>query len=256
MTEPAGIYPKVFIAGAPRSGTSILLFAVKDVFGLPGYGESHVMPAINQMTHSYYKYVEQFKGVDKSILDEIMLSRVSLADVKKPLFDFVRQLYHKTFPTGSWVDKTPSPPGVFALPVAEEIFPDARLIVTKRNGIEVVTSHVKKFSVTFETACDIWISAMTGLERIKPLCRNLLVVDQYDFLNATDRVSLDIAAHVGLPEKAEKLASFLRTQRVESSSIHDRSGRLRLADVPWSEQQKELFRAKCGETMEAVGYEV
>jgi hypothetical protein len=256
MIEPSGSHPKIFIAGAPRSGTSILLFAMKDVFGLPGFGESHVMPAINQMVHSFYKYIEQYKGVDKSVLAEIMLPRVSLDEIKKPLFGYVRELYGKTFPGGNWVDKTPSPPGIFALPLAEEIFPDARLIVMKRTGIEVVSSHVKKFSSRFETACDIWVSAMTGLERIRPLCKNLLVVDQFDFFNATDSVAIDISAHVGLPEKAIELGRYLKTQRVESSSAHDWSRRLRLDDLPWTEQQREVFRARCGHMMVTVGYEM
>lgn len=256
MTEPAGIYPKVFIAGAPRSGTSILLFAMKDVFGLPGYGESHVIPAFSQMVHTLFTYMKEFEALDSSVLDEILLKQVSLPNVREHLYQYIREFYRRQFPEGGWVDKTPSPPGVFALAMAEKVFPDARLMVAQRNGIEVVSSYVKKFGSPFESACEAWRSAMEGLTTIRPLCKNLLVVDQYDFFNATDRVASDIAAHVGFPEKAERFASFLRTQRVESSSIHDWSGRLRLADMPWSEQQKELFRAKCGETMEAAGYEI
>ncbi|HVH79872.1 MAG TPA: hypothetical protein VM782_10805, partial [Stellaceae bacterium] len=39
---------KVFIVGPPRSGTSILYLAMQQVFDLPGYGESHVVPAIQR----------------------------------------------------------------------------------------------------------------------------------------------------------------------------------------------------------------
>jgi len=130
------------------------------------------------------------------------------------------------------------------------------LIVTHRNGIEVVSSYVKKFGSTFESACDAWCSAMSGLSTIRPLCKNLLVIDQYDFSNATERVALALAAHVGFPEKHPELASYLKDQRVEHSSSHDWSKRLRLTDVFWTEQQKEVFRAKCGDAMRACNYEM
>jgi hypothetical protein len=73
---------KVFIAGAPRSGTSIMLFAIKDVFGLPGYGESHVIPAFAQMVHTLFTYMKEFERVDKSVLNEILLSHISVPEVR------------------------------------------------------------------------------------------------------------------------------------------------------------------------------
>jgi hypothetical protein len=251
-----GSGPKVFIAGAPRSGTSILLFAIKAIFDLPGYGESHVMPAINQMIHSFYLYKRQFEGVEKSVATQIMLKQVSLEAIREPLFQYVRDLYRKNFPDERWVDKTPSPPGIYALPIVEEIFPDARLIVTKRSGIEVVTSHVKKFSSSFDVACDIWLSAMSGLTKIQSLCRNLIVIDQYDFSNATDQVARMIAVHIGDSERVDDLAQFLRTEYVERSSAHDWSKRLQLQDTSWSDDQKGIFRTKCGDLMDKLGYEM
>lgn len=252
-SESAGT--KVFIAGAPRSGTSILLYAMKHIFELPGFGESHVMPAFNQMVHAFYQYWEPFKSVDRSVIDKTMLGRISLEDVKQSVHDYVRELYLQHFPTGSWVDKTPSPSGVTALPMAEQVFPDAKLIVTRRNGIEVVSSHMKKFDASFENACKIWISAMRELRRIQPMCKNLLIVDQYDFSNAPDKVAAEIAHHLRLPEKTEVLAKYLANERVELSSTHDWRKRLRLEDVSWPDNQKELFRKSCGELMKEFEYE-
>jgi hypothetical protein len=247
---------KLFIAGAPRTGTSILLFALKDVFELPGYGESHVIPAFNEMIHRGYEYLQPFRSTDSAITREMMVGALQLPDIRAHLSQFIREFYQVHFPGGSWVDKTPSSPGVFALVLAEQVFPDARLIVTYRNGIEVVASHVKKFNASFEEACDIWKSAMEGLGAIRPLCKNLLVVDQFDFSNATDDVASKIARHLFRADRAADLALYLRNQRVESSSTHDWGGRLRLANMSWSEADKELFRRKCGETMREYGYEI
>src|SRR5579871_5315900 len=179
MSQPSGT--KVFIAGAPRTGTSILLYAMKEVFHLPGNGESHVMPAFNEMVHSVYTYLQNFEAVEPAVLNSITLKNLSVNEIREHLLEFTRDFYLRHFPTGAWVDKTPSPSGIYALPLAEVAFPDARLIATKRNGIEAVASHVKKFRCSFETACTVWVSAMKGLMTIAPRCHNLLIVDQFDF---------------------------------------------------------------------------
>jgi hypothetical protein len=247
---------KVFVAGAPRSGTSILLFALKDVFGLEGHGESHVMPAFNTMIHACYEYLRSFNAADEAVTRKMMISGLKLPDIKAHMFELIRKFYLERFPEGCWVDKTPSPAGVFSLVLVEEVFPDARLIVNYRNGIEVVSSHVKKFNASFEDACNVWRSAMDGLTRIKPLCKNLLAVDQYDFSNATADVAKQIARHLDQAAKAYNLAEYLKSERVENSSTHDWSKRLRLADTSWSEPEKELFRRRCGDAMSEYGYDL
>jgi hypothetical protein len=252
--ERAG--PKVFIAGAPRSGTSILLFAIKSVFDLPGYGESHVIPAFSQMVHALYTYMDEFRKVDHAVFNETMLSQVSLPDVREHLYAYIRDLYARTYPTGSWVDKTPSPPGVFGLAMAEKVFPDARLIAIQRNGIEVVSSYMKKFNSTIEPACNMWRSTMEGIDTIRPLCKNLLVVDQYDFCNAPHEVSLSLASHVGLPAKANALSRFLAGERVERSSTHDWTKRLRLTETSWDAEQRAVFQTRCGTLMKELGYDI
>jgi Sulfotransferase family len=250
------VRPKVFISGAPRSGTSILLLAMKEVFDLPGHGESHVLPAINAMIHAFYEYKAAYNGVDRSTREQLMLNKVSLMKIKLPLFSYIRELYQGSFPQGGWVDKTPAARGIYALKIAEEIFADARLIATKRTGTEVVASHMIKFGSSFEEACDIWVSAMVALNKVQPQCKRLLIVDQYDFSNAGSEVASSIAVHIGVPDKAGELARFLADKRAEGSSTHDWSRRLRLADMPWCASQREMFRQKCSEMMNVYGYEI
>ncbi len=242
---------KVFIVGAPRSGTSILLFALKDVFGLPGYGESHVIPAFQRMVHQFRAYMSGFNNIS----DPMMLKQLSKEALEQYLFDFVRKFYDENYPDGRWVDKTPTGEAVFGLPLIETIFPDARSIMLKRNGIEVVNSHLKKFKSTFDDACLSWLNAMKGLSHARGGCKNLLEVDQFDFQNAAERVSLQIATHLGMPERADALSSYFLKNRVEGSSTHDPTKRLTLADMDWSPEQKEIFKRQCGAAMQVFGYE-
>jgi hypothetical protein len=247
---------KVFIAGAPRTGTSILFYAVSTVFSLPGKGESHVMPAFSQMLHSFYTYLNTFLTLDRAVFSEILLANLTTAGMKQHLIKYVRGFYEEMFPDGSWVDKTPSPPGVYSLVMAASAFPAAKLIVTKRTGIEVVNSHVKKFGGDFASACDVWTSAMEGLSHITPLCKDLLIVDQFDFTNSTAEVAAALATHLGFPEKSAELSRFLLERQVEKSSNHDWKQRLRLDDTTWSPEQRQAFTNRCGPMMGAYGYEI
>jgi hypothetical protein len=254
--SPGNPGTKVFIAGAPRSGTSVLLYAMKDVFGLPGHGESHVMPVFNRMLRVSSSYLTAVESAGPRVVKNLLVRELSRQAIEEHLFRFVRDFYGAKFPAGSWVDKTPGGEGVLALQFAARVFPDARLIVTKRNGIEVVASHIKKFNASFDKACAIWNNTMDAVIRIQSECRNLLVVDQYDFNNSAGRVATEIALHVGMPEKAQELAAYLLQERVEHSSEYDWSKRMRLADTSWSGEQKETFLAVCGNTMKSLGYEL
>lgn len=252
MSETPVKQTQVFIVGAPRSGTSILVFAIKDVFGLPGFGESHAMPAFQRMVHHLRAYLRGF--ADNR--DAVMLKKLNRLELEDYLFVYIREFYARTFPSGSWVDKTPTSEAVFGLPLVESIFPDAHLIATKRNGIEVVTSYIKKFNSNFDDACLSWLNAMKGLIHARGGCKNLLEVDQYEFVNAADDVSRRIAAHLGLPEQAQALAKYLSAKRVEQSSTLDPKLKPRLADTKWTEEQKVFFKQQCGDMMRFMGYEM
>jgi hypothetical protein len=243
---------QVFIVGAPRSGTSILVFALKEVFGLPGFGESHVMPAFQRMVHHLRAYTNSFANIP----DPVMLKKLNRPELEKYLFEYIRGFYDKAFPEGSWIDKTPTGEAVFGLPLIEVVFPSARLIATKRNGIEVVQSHLKKFGTNFEEGCHSWLNAMKGLGHARDGCKNLIEVDQYDFLNNTQEVSRKIATHLGAAERADQLAHYFANNEVERSSTHDSTKRVRLADTGWSPADQEKFRTLCGDMMSKFGYAI
>lgn len=244
---------QVFIVGAPRSGTSIMLRAMKDVVGLPGYGESHAMPAFQRIIQNVHENFDYYDGKDQNL----MVKEVRVDDLVKHIGEFIRKFYYDVFPGGRWVDKSARGNAVAGLPLIETIFPEARLIMIRRNGIEVAVSHLKKFpDSNLAHACQSWSKAMRELHRASNKCNNLLIIDQYDLQNAAEKVSRDIANHIGLPEQGEPLTKFFLTQRVQGSSTHDQKKRLRLNDTGWSDTDKDLFRNACGPMMERYGYEM
>jgi len=244
---------QVFIVGAPRSGTSIMLRAMKDVLGLPGYGESHAMPAFQRIIQNIRADLSYFDDKDQNL----MVKELAVDDLVQHIGEFIRKFYYGIFPDGSWVDKSARGNAVAGLPLIETVFPDARLIMIRRNGIEVAVSHMKKFpGQDLAHACQSWSKAMRELHRASRSCKNLLMIDQYDLQNATEKVSQDIADHLGLPDKGKPLSEFFLSQRVQGSSTHDPKKRLLLDDTDWPEKDKDLFRKVCGPMMQRYGYDM
>ena len=241
---------KIFIAGSPRSGTSILYLALTNVLGLPGYGESHVMPLVQKAIYESRKHFQLFKGAT----EDVLIKQFDLDDFELFIFDYIRRFYFSNFPEGSWVDKTPSDEAVWGLPLIEKIFPEARLIATKRNGIEVVESYIKKFHANFPDACLSWTNRVEGLLIAEGICKNLLIVDQHDFANRSDSVSRAICYHVDAEPAVDRLSEFLRIERTEKSSDFDWSNRRHLIDTKWSGAEKQIFASICGPQMEKLGY--
>ncbi|HTW27224.1 MAG TPA: sulfotransferase [Acetobacteraceae bacterium] len=241
---------QVFILGAARSGTSITYYAMREIFGLPGPGESHVMPVFQRVIHEFWLYRKTF--VDASSND--LAVKLSPAEFRRHTHEFVRMFYHKQFPERRWVDKTPGAEAVVGASLVQESFPEARIIFTKRTGIEVVESYRKKFSAGFSDACDAWAGAMESLLRIREQIRNGILVDQYDLTNAPRETAARIASHLGHPERSGDLAEFFSRRRTDQKSAHDWSRRLTLADVDWSEEERDIFTRVCGQAMRQFEY--
>ncbi len=238
---------KVFVLGPARSGTSILLLGLRKVFGLSGYGESHVMPIFARMLRSFELYRENLPpkvGVKDLRNDQLMTGfRATLRDY-----------YTTQFPHGRWIDKTPGAESISAIPIILDVFPRARIIITTRNGIEVVQSFTRKFSSDVEKAATAWSRAMEAIDRRKPLPDSVLTIDQFDIVNDTARIASAVATHLGEPNRAAELLDFLATERRDQRSSHDWSRRMTLADTSWTQAEKETFVQVCGPIMSAAGY--
>jgi len=243
---------KIFIVGSPRSGTSVLLRAVQSVFGLRAHGESHVIPALAQALYHLRLYYGRFKD-DPS---DLLIQQLPIERIEAPLIDSIRAFYHEMYEGEGWVDKTPSDEAVHSAPLIRRVFPAARLIVTRRNGIEVVESYRRKFGASFRDACENWVRVMEGITLLRQNCADILEVDQFDLTNASDVVGGRIAGYLGRPELGHQLGVFLASDKQDRLSTHDWKERLTLDDVDWMEEQREEFVRICGPLMHASNYRI
>lgn len=244
---------KVFIVGSARSGTSILFLALHTILRLSGPGESHVFPIFARMIHEFYMYRENL--VAKDIKNKRVLAyRLDTRLFRAHMISFLRSFYAQQFPAGAWLDKTPGAEAILATPLIKAAFPTAKIIATKRTGVEVVRSFGVKFSTGFEENCRAWAGCMGALHQTIERFPDVLVIDQFDIANQPAEVADSIASYLGQPEKGAELGNFLRETEFNRSSTHSWQTRMTLADVDWGEDGKSIFERLCGTTMRRFGY--
>ena len=240
---------KVFILGPARTGTSITYYAVREVFELPGTGESHVFPVIQKMIHDFYLHALQHAGNP-----DILASMLDTSTMKSFLLQYVQHLYRQAYKGDRWVDKTPGAGAVTGVQLIQEAFPGAKVIVMRRTGTEVVQSFRSKFSASFNEACEGWALCMEGILKIRQMGAPFLEIDQFDLANEPYRTAERLCAHLGLPEKLAELANFFESHRTDQLSSHDWRRRLTMDEAGWEPAQQQMFRTICGPMMRAFDY--
>ena len=207
------------------------------------------MPMFQKMLNEAKSYKLHHAGKNTAINN-----MVDAAPFEADFMILIRSVYERMFPGGSWVDKTPGG-GVATMPLIQRAFPNAKIVATRRNGIEVVSSILKKFDTPFEQACRIWSTSMSRISQARSDGVQFLEVDQFDFTNNAADVACRLCAHLGRPEKTEAWIRLFQDDRIQHLSTHDWSKRLTLDDVRWTEQQKQTFVKICGKQMEISGYQ-
>jgi hypothetical protein len=240
---------RLFIMGSARSGTSITYSAVRHVVGIDGHGEGHVIPIFTRMIDQFNTYAQEFSSDPGTLASEL-----DTRQIRRLLSGYVSQFYRLVYKGQSFVDKTPGAASLLSVPFIRESFPDARIIVTRRTGVEVVQSFQLKFGLEFQQACHAWVDFMEALLKSRKLELDLLEIDQYDLTNSAAATGERLAEYLGRPERAGELADFFSRQRIEQTSKHNWRQRLTMEAANWSDAEKDTFRRICGPNMEAFGY--
>ena len=243
---PETILAKVFIIGAPRTGTSMLQAAMCEVFGLPGRGESHFIPGIARA-------LEAFAEFQATIAPLTTIAEFDPQILESGILRTVREYYAHEFPEGRWVDKTPSPAAVRTVPLIYKLFPDARVICTRRTGLEVVQSAMIKFGMDIGGACATWLGPMHALMELRAKQVPLLEVEHRELLECSPSVTARLAAHIGQLEKAQSFTEFVRDRVIEATSARPTRYE-RLDEMPWTDEQKQYFQTHCSVEMRTFGY--
>jgi len=250
---------QVFVVGAPRSGTTRLKTAIADALGLPPSGEGHFFPVASELDGALERYFTRLRA---RAGPRTMVQQVDAEALRRGIHERVRVAFEAVAGL-DFVEKSPGPEAIRALPFVVEQWPAARIVMARRRGIENVISALHKFpNWTFEAACRSWTEAMSAWDRLDPAIRRAaLEVDQMEMAREPATVAAAVGGHLGferariamLEEAFGKRAHARRNTRV-SSMEELQQPPVPLAGTPWTEAQRATFVSLCGPTMEAFGY--
>ena len=170
----------------------------------------------------------------------VLAGDLDTREFREALYRFLRDFYLKIYKADSFVDKTPGAEAIRGCDFILGTFPEARIILLQRNGIEVVNSFQSKFGASFEDACNAWQQVVTATREV--------------LSNAPEMIADRICSYLDSRQLTNQLATFFSERRVEQQSTHDWRHRLTLADVGWSDAQKDVFVRICGAQMGLLGY--
>jgi hypothetical protein len=240
---------RIFILGSARSGTSITYVALRRGLRLQGKGESHVLPIFQRMLHQFHLYRLSF-----DVATEVLATRLDTDELRRCLAEFIRDFYARHYPSGRWLDKTPGGESIIGIPLIREVFPDAKIIILKRNGIEVAQSFRSKFNTDLHAAFQAWTHCMGIIAKAVVEHPDCLVLDQFDIANAPDRTAGILCRFLGEPDRSAAVASQFVSNTLDRHTAHDWSRRLTLADMDWTEDEKARFIEICGPMMQHFNY--
>jgi hypothetical protein len=244
---------QIFILGSPRSGTSALLHALKEVFSLQGREEGHLFPVFTSILHTFHEYSTRFKRSP-----DLLSSCLDTDHFRRHILEYIRGIYKSVHGTGGFIDKTPGAESIVAARLIKETFPKSRILMVRRNGIDYSCSFSKKFCVSIHAAAQSWATCMRALEVARRNCGDFLEIDHSELLLDPESASCKIARYLGRPEQRGSLATVLSQTRVETSApggVNFRKAPSRLSDVCWTELEKIQFRETCGPLMLKFGYD-
>lgn len=249
----------VFVVGSPRSGTSALGKAIRKALGAQAHGESHVVEGIQRILDVCQQHFVDSKTAQiKNNLVNTTPFTVLLAEQLTVL----RNIYRLNYGSITHLDKTPGIPMLRSLPVAMMAWPNAKVIFCKRRALENVASRLVKFpKVSFENHLKQWKQSFViwrkSRQQINHMLKNQqwsLEVEQETMSTRPQEVALQAQQHLKLSAKRkDKLLSSLTGTRPEQTSKLSQTIR-GLEDMGWTNEQKQLVHAICGEELKRQGY--
>lgn len=248
------IRPLVFVAGSPRSGTSVSGNALREALNSQGFGESHVS---NIFSNSLRGIEQVYMNSGSSLSNKSLIGVVNGAVIKASVINGFKAMVNNYLTGDYLVDKTPGIPALLALGEIFEIWPETKVVFCKRRGLENVASRINKFEgVSFENHCMQWAKTFDVWDKVKRNLfegENYIEIDQYDIQEKPNQVALELSMFITQSDKLQKtIESSFRSNRPQKTQEITKPNSLN--SMSWTKEQKEIFIENCGNTMKKQGY--
>lgn len=239
----------VFIFGAPRSGTSMLHWALAQHARLWGGEESDFLSTLAEGANRAYE-----RGIRSGERHWLVKEDVSRAEFLSTVGEAVNALYLSRSGGLRWIEQTPH--YVFHYAALEAMFPAAKFIHITRDGRQAVTSMQEKFSWSFYRSMKTWkLSAGAGLE-ISVLGRENFMQVRYESIVKNPSKYLRYLYDFIEEEYQEISVEFLRSP-INAAPGREGESPLEKLDpdrLNWWPAKSLLFRLYCGHVQKELGY--
>jgi hypothetical protein len=257
----------VFIVGAPRTGSSFLVKALKEAAGFAGFAEGHVTPLMHRLDYLAAGYFREMRQRGLLDIPVNMVANVSEAEFRQALAGvftvFKDRLsgnrrwldINRLSGNRRWLDKTVNCEAIGALPYVLSVWPRAKIIYLMRDGIANVISAERYFGVSLREVCFNWTGCGEQWDRTRPElpAGSYVEIRHENLIQHPHRVATQIAEFIGLsPTRLTGFVSFIKAETAKW--VSERGVRPRLTDLDWPVERLFLFLSICGEQMCRQGY--
>jgi hypothetical protein len=250
VKDADGGFP-IFIIGSPRSGTSMLHWALCEHEAVWGSEESELFLPFTRHLEDVYREARKFEG-----RNWLEAQAVEEDEFLRYLGKGIRALYASRAGERHWLEQTPS--NTWALPGIHHLLPDARYLFIHRDGRQVVESIQSMWRWRFVKAVRTWQQA------------NALALDfEHKHPGIVHRVSYEKIVQEP-EEQLQGIWQFLELDSCEASlrfiaeqepinvspayQGQDGLQKLKPRYRQWSWPKRVLFRRMAAEQMDSLGY--
>jgi hypothetical protein len=245
----------VFIVGAPRTGSSFLVHALKEAGDFAGFAEGHLTPLLSQLDYLAAGYFRLMRQQGLLEISDTMVANVPESAFRQALASTFTAFKDRLLGDRRWLDKTVNAEAIGALPYVLSVWPRARIIYLARNGIENVVSAERYFGASFRNACLNWTNCGEQWDRTRPElpADSYIEIKHEDLVQYPHRVAMQIAEFINLP--AARIAPFVSFVEAKTAKwARERCVRPLLTDLDWPLERLFVFLRACGEQMCRQGY--
>lgn len=244
----------VFILGSARSGTSAIAHGLLAATRYEGGEEGHFLDVLAPLAvglHKFYVGKSDEWGGGRNT----MIASVPQRFVDDALHDIAITAARAVFPSGLWLDKTPSVDMVYLAPRLRDIWPRARFIFMKRRAIENVASRLRKFPYGFAQNCREWTATMAAWSIVRESLSGVaLELDQLALLRRPEAAAEAVARLLDLPEvERDRLTQQLVYERPQRTST-DADAVRGIERQEWTPDWRREFEEICGPMMDRFQY--
>jgi hypothetical protein len=239
----------VFVVGAPRSGTSMLHWALAQHPRLWGSAESDFICTLGEAANRAFDDGTRFGEYHWLLKEEV--SRDEFLSFMGSGLD---ALYRSRSGGLRWIEQTPH--YIFHYATLRAMFPGARFIHIIRDGRHVVTSMQETFGWSFSHSMAIWKSSMEAGSEINARDPEDFLQIRYESIVTRPEEALRRLFDFIGEEFHDSCVEFLRVpiNTAPGREQETPTDKLDPQRLQWGAGKSLRFRLVCGAMQKALGY--